>query len=69
MKTTKLRILLHSIWYFLVAILLIFIIFFDFDITNHSHFFIPFLIVCTFIGPLIDKLAPKQKRSNNNANN
>lgn len=69
MITTKLRILLHSIWYFLVAILLIFIIFFNFNITNHLYFFIPYLIVCTFIGPLIDKLAPKQKRSDNNTNN
>ncbi|MGJ5716097.1 hypothetical protein [Staphylococcus equorum] len=69
MDKQKLRISLHSIWYFLVAILLIFIIFFDFNITNHLWFFIPFLIVCTFIGSLIDKLAPKQKRSDKNGNN
>ncbi|OEK53124.1 hypothetical protein [Staphylococcus equorum] len=69
MAKPKLRIVLHSVWYFLIAILLIFIIFFDFEFTNHLWFFIPFLIICTFIGPLIDKIAPKQKRSDKNGNN
>ncbi len=69
MEKPKLRILLHSIWYFLVALLVFFIIFFNFNITKYWWFIIPYLIICTFIGPIINKIAPKQKRSDDNGNN
>ncbi|HIF5155625.1 TPA: hypothetical protein ACX2A4_003867 [Clostridioides difficile] len=50
-------------------LILMAILFLDFDFSNNLWFFIPYLIVCTLVGPLINKIAPKQKRSDDDGNN
>ncbi len=69
MAKAKLRLLLYGIWYFIVFLILMAILFLDFDFSNNLWFFIPYLIVCTLVGPLINKIAPKQKRSDDDGNN
>ena len=67
--TTKLRMVLFGIWYFLIILLLVFIVFFHFDLKNHLWFFVFYAMICLFIRPFIDKVAPKKKRRDTNGNN
>lgn len=69
MEKPKLRIVLFSIWYLLIISLLVLIVYFHFDLTNHVGFFMIYVMICLFIRPFIDKLAPKKKRRDNNGNN
>ncbi|MBF7023310.1 hypothetical protein AABD42_14440 [Staphylococcus shinii] len=66
MAKPKLRILLQSLWFFLVVLLLLAMIFLKFDLFSHWWMFVIYFIACTFIGPFINKVAPKKKRSNEN---
>lgn len=67
--TTKLRILLFSIWYLLIIFLLVLIVCFHFDLTKHVWFFIFYAMICLFIRPFTDKVAPKKKRRDDDGNN
>lgn len=64
----KRRVILLTSWYILVAIIILIMLYTDFDWFEHWWTIIPYLVLCSFISPLINKIAPK-KTNDNESNN
>lgn len=61
MSNYKIRPILFIGWYILIIILMIVLLYTDFQWFNHWWIIIPYLILCSLVRPIIDKIAPKSE--------
>lgn len=59
MSNYKIRPILFIGWYILIIILMIVLLYTDFQWFYHWWIVIPYFILCSLVRPLIDKIAPK----------